>query len=246
MTPNQAINSVLPCISSIAAGKFATETGRINFFSPFYFTRDQALGTAYQHADGGYYRSLYPPKAMWAPPVEGYAANTGVFLGYYQGQKVKNGQNVNYTLQITTAHHRRRAHSVYDNVAVLKDIFPKVITMNPVDAASRGISEGDYVYVYNDWGCIKQNVMLSKRISQGIVHIGDGEWYRASMSETYQAWFDMTGTGVPTMHTVPVDVGGAPNNLQHDRDVGVKEPVVTYDNCYHGTFLEVSLTHPDS
>ena len=247
MTPNQAINSVTPCISSIAAGKFATETGRINFFSPFYFTRDQALGAAYQHADGGYYRCLYPPKAMWAPPVEGFAANTGVFLGYYQGQKVKNGQNVNYTLQITTAHHRRRAHSVYDNVAVLKEIFPKVIQMNPVDAAARGISEGDYVYVYNDWGCIKQNVMLSKRISQGIVHIGDGEWYRASMSETYQAWFDADGNGVK-MHAVPVDVGGAPNTVMQNRDVGVKDITVgtAGDNAFNGHYVEVSLTHPDS
>ena len=47
------------------------------------------------------------------------------------------------------------------------------------------------------------------------------------------------------MHAVPVDVGGAPNNLQPDRDIGPKEPVNTFDNSFHGNFVEVSLTHPD-
>ena len=247
--PANAANLVTPCVSSIAPGKYPTETGMINFFSPFYFNRDQNLGAAYQHADGGYYRSLYPPKAMWAPPVEGFNATTGAYLGSYTGQKimVSTGKPAVYTLQITTAHHRRRAHSVYDNVAMLKEDYPKVITMNAEDAAARGISEGDYVYLYNDWGCVQQTVCVSKRITQGTVHVGDGEWYRASMSLTYQAWFDADGNGVK-MHTVPVDVGGAPNTLMQNRDVGVRDYLssgTAGDNCWYGHFAEVSLTHPD-
>ncbi len=240
-----SVVSAYGAIAALTPGKFPTDTGKLNFFSPFYFNRDQALGSAYQHADGGYYRSAFPPKAMYAPPVEGFDPVTGAFLGSYQGFKVKNGQRVTYTLQHSQAHHRRRAHSVYDNVAVLKADYPAVATMNITDAAARGISDGDTVYVYNDWGCNKVKVTVTNRVSQGILHIADGEWYRPSDTETYQAWFDQNGDGVPEMNVVPVDVGGAPNNLQPDRDIGPKEPVVTFDNSFHGNFVEVSLTHPD-
>ncbi len=245
LTPAQSVVG----LAATVAGKYSTDTGRINFFSPFYFYRDQGLGSTYQKPDGGYYRSTYPPKAMFAPPVEGFNPTTGAFLGSYTGSKImtKTGQPAVYSLQINTAHHRRRAHTVYDNVAMLKEDFPEVITMNPSDAAARGISNGDYVYVYNDHGCVKQNVMLSNRIAPGAVHIGDGEWYRPSPSETYQAWLDMAGTGVPTMYSVPVDVGGAPNTLMHDRDIGTKDIAcgTAGDNCWNGHFVEVSLTHPD-
>ena len=101
------------------------------------------------------------------------------------------------------------------------------------------------MYVYNDWGCNKVKVLVSKRISMGVVHIADGEWYRPSPTEMYEAWFDMDGDGVPELNKVPVDVGGAPNNLQPDRDLGPKEPANTFDNSFHGNFLEVSKTHPD-
>ena len=242
----QPVGKAVIGLAAYTAGKFPTDTGKINFFSPFYFYRDQVLGSAYQHSDGGYYRSAFPPKPMYAPPVEGFNSQTGAFLGSYIGAKVKNNQKVVYTLQHNQAHHRRRAHSVYDNVAVLKESWTGVATMNTVDAAARGISNGDVVYVYNDWGCNKVNVVVSNRVTQGTVHIGDGEWYRPSPTETYQAWFDTNGDGIAEMHVVPVDVGGAPNNLQPDRDIGPKEPAVTFDNSFHGNFVEVSLTHPDS
>jgi len=124
--------------------------------------------------------------------------------------------------------------------------------LNTADAAARGISNGDEVYVYNDWGCVKVKAIVSKRLSKGTVHIGDGEWYRASATETYEAWLDMDGDGAPEKNVVPVDVGGAPNTLMHDRDVGIKEGFygdtccgITGDNCWNGHFIEVSKTHPD-
>jgi len=250
--PIPAAVAPLPTVSTTAAGKFNTDTGRINFFSPFYFNRDKTLAGAVPRADGGYYRSNFPPKPMFAPPPEGYDQVTGAFLGGYVGNKVKNGQKVRYTLQHSQAHHRRRAHSVYDNVAMVQENFasnadgrPFVASMNTVDAAARGISNGDLVYVYNDWGCNKVKVLVSKRVSMGVVHIADGEWYRPSPTETYEAWFDMDGDGVAELNKVPVDVGGAPNNLQPDRDLGPKEPANTFDNSFHGNFIEVSKTHPD-
>ena len=239
-------------LASFTPGKFPTDTGRINFFSPFLFERDKNLGDAYKKSDGGYYRTLFPPRAMSAPAVEGFDHVTGAFMGFYEGAKVKNGQKVRYTLQLDTAHQRRRAHSVYDNVAILKENFPGVLTMNTMDASARGINDGDEAYAYNDWGCVKVKVTVTKRLSQGAVHIADGEWYRPSPTETYEAWLDMDGSGVPTKQIVPVDTGGAPNTLMHDRDIGIKEGFygdgccgLTGDNCWNGHFVEVSKTHPD-
>jgi anaerobic dimethyl sulfoxide reductase subunit A len=225
--------------SFVPAGKFATETGRIQFFSPFFFNRDQALGSSYQKPDGGYYRSTFPPKAMYARPHEGY-------------EDIVNGTNVGakglkYTLQFTTNHSRSRAHTVYDNVPMIKDQFPSVVRMHPIDAAARGISNGDAVYLYNDWGCIKSTAVVTVRWKPGVVDIQDGSWYRASTTETYEAWFDTNMDGIPEKHVVPVDVGGCPNTITHDYDDGPLEAMFVYATCnnhYNGNLCEVSLTKP--
>jgi len=245
--PLPASKSVLG-FATLTAGKFNTDTGKINFFSPFYFNRDKGLvGGGVQKADGGYYRSVNPPKAMFAPPLEGFDQVTGAFLGYYDGNKIKNGVKVRYTLQIDTAHHRRRQHSVSDDVAILKENFPGVMSLNTADAAARGISDGDEAYAFNDRGCVKVKVTVSKRVSMGTIHIADGEWYRPSLTEKYDAWLEMNNDGVFARYIVPVDVGGAPNTLMHDRDVGVRDysSGTAGDNCWNGHFVEVSKTHPD-
>ena len=225
-------------ISKLVPGKFPTDTGKINFFSPYYFNRDQALGDDYKKPDGGYYRTKNPPKAMYAAPIEGYP---DIVAGKVSAKGIK------YTLQMKTSHHRRRAHSVYDNVAVIREQFPGVLIINAIDAAARGINNGDIVYAYNDWGCVKVQCIVTKRIRQGVINIADGEWYRPSPDETYEAWIDMNGDGVPEKHVVPVDVGGAPNSLMHNWEMGPMDPATGNcgDNNWNGHLVEVSKTHPD-
>ena len=232
-----ASNQAFVGMASVAAGKYSTETGKINFFSPFLFNRDQALGSAYQHPDGGYYRSTFPPKAMYAIPHEGYENILAGTVG---------AKGIQYTLQFTTNHPRNRAHTNYDNVPMLKDEFPTVVKMHPIDAAARGITSGDTVYVYNDWGCIKTAALVTIRHKPGFVDIQDGSWYRASTSETYDAWFDTNMDGIPEKHTVPVDVGGCPNTITHDYDDGPIDfvtPAVS-NNHFNGNLCEVSTTKP--
>ena len=219
-------------------GKYVTDTGRINFFSPYYFYRDQALGAKFQKPDGGYYRTRDVPKAMYARPIEGYS-------DILEGKL--NAKGIKYTLQMKTSHNRRRVHSTYDNVALLKEQFPGILIINAIDAAARGISNRDVVYAYNDFGCIKVQCIVTKRIRQGVINVSDGEWYRASTSETYEAWIDMNGDGTAEKYVVPVDVGGAPNTLMHHIEMGPMDPVTGYtgDNNWNGHLVEVSKTHPD-
>jgi len=234
LSPDKAIVGT----QSIAAGKYPTDTGRINFFSPYYFYRDQDLGISYKRPDGGYYRTAQLPMPVYARPYEGYQ---DILEGKVGAKGIK------YTLQFTTNHPRNRAHTVYDNVSMLKDEFPTVVKMHPVDAATRGISNGDLVYVFNDWGCLKIPALVTNRWKPGIVDVQDGSWYRASTSETYEAWLDTNMDGIPEKQVVPVDVGGCPNSITHDFDDGPIDPFLpaVSNNHFNGNLVEVSKTHPD-
>jgi anaerobic dimethyl sulfoxide reductase subunit A len=242
--------SVIGVSQYATSGVFPTDTGKINFISPYYYYRDKDLGEKYKKRDGGYYRSLYPPKPMYVEPVYGYEQ---IHEGKYIGLK-----GLSYSLQLVTAHHRRRAHSVYDNVAILKDQFPGIVDINEIDATQRGIKQDDVVYVYNDWGCVKVKANVTKRIIKGTCRIADGEWYRPSLAEIYTiAWKDYNSKGKSedrfgkydvVRKEVPVDVGGAPNTLMHDIDVGFKDPALgafsSFDNSWNGHLVEISKIFP--
>jgi anaerobic dimethyl sulfoxide reductase subunit A len=118
--------------------------------------------------------------------------------------------------------------------------------MNPYDAQKRGINDGDSVYIFNDWGCIKVGVELSKRVKPGCVLLPHGVWYRPSSTETYLAYFDINGDDSPEAIRVPVDIGGCENVLTHDFDNGPKDGLLPVsDNHFNGNLCEVSKTHPD-
>ncbi len=87
-----------------------------------------------------------------------------------------------YPLHIFNKHPKWRRHSSYDNVEALHT-FSKVkgfepITMNPKDAADRGLVEGDVVRVFNDRGSILCGVRVTNEIRPRVVMIQEGSWYR--------------------------------------------------------------------
>jgi anaerobic dimethyl sulfoxide reductase subunit A len=243
------------------------ETGKIQFFSPFYFYRDKwdlDLST-FSNPVGptdcndpidftdttkvsGKYRVA--PKVQYIVPYEGY-------------EQIKDGPKVGvsgrtYSMQFTTKHARNRAHTVYDNVALIKDQFdyPKRATMNPVDAAKRGIREGDKVYIYNDWGCMHVAVTLSERVNQGVVDLPHGVWYRAG-NETYIAYYDVDlGNSKGQVqfngktyykYEIPIDIGGSENGLTHDKNANCpRDPWCGQvgNNHFNGNICEISKTKP--
>jgi anaerobic dimethyl sulfoxide reductase subunit A len=82
-----------------------------------------------------------------------------------------------YPLQVITTHTRRRAHTQFDNLPWLRELYPQAITINTVDAAARGIRNGDTVRVFNDRGTIALSAKVSERIMPGVIDIPQGAWY---------------------------------------------------------------------
>jgi len=82
-----------------------------------------------------------------------------------------------YPLQLITTHPLKRAHSQFDNTPWLKELYAQAVTINTADAQSRGIRDGDLVYVYNDRGKMAIPAEVTERIMLGVVDIPEGAWY---------------------------------------------------------------------
>ncbi len=210
--------------ASIKPGEFDTDTGRINFYSPYYADRGRA--------------ALKVSKAQYVRPQEGYEE-------ILEGGGRIGAKGIKYTLQFITPHLAQRALSTYGNVPVIAEQRPHVVEMHPEDAIKRDINDGNTVYVFNDYGCIKLPVMLTRRILPGVVSIGQGVCYRPSTTETYEAWFDADNDEKPEKYVVPVDVGGCTNSITGDLNSGVIDPFFCGLGLNAGGALcEISLEKP--
>lgn len=188
--------------SFIRPGEFDTDTGRINFYSPYYAERDRAV--------------LKVTRAQYVRPYEGYE---DVLEGGKLGEK-----GIRYAIQFITPHAAHRALTTYGNMPVIGDQKPHVVEIHPEDATPRGINNGDITYVFNDYGCIKLPALVTRRILPGVVSIGQGASYRPSTCETYEAFFNADNDGKVKLHVVPVDVGGCTNTITCDMNSGILDP----------------------
>jgi len=82
-----------------------------------------------------------------------------------------------YPLSLISPHPRYRLHSTLANVPHLLKIDPEpFVEINPEDAKSRNISDGDMVCVFNDRGQVKLRTKLARNIKPGVVAIAEGWW----------------------------------------------------------------------
>lgn len=88
-----------------------------------------------------------------------------------------------YPLQLTGFHYKARAHSTYGNVEVLKAACRQEMWINPMDAAPRGIVNGDLVSIFNGRGEVRINAKVTPRILPGVVALGEGAWYNPDASK---------------------------------------------------------------
>ncbi|MCX6561040.1 MAG: molybdopterin-dependent oxidoreductase [Candidatus Aminicenantes bacterium] len=81
-------------------------------------------------------------------------------------------------LQVVGPHTLATAHSTLDNVAWLKEAFPRRLAIHPVDAEARGIRDGDRVKVFNGRGAVFVACRVTRKIRPGVVALPQGAWWR--------------------------------------------------------------------
>lgn len=136
--------------------------------------------------------NLKDPLPTYDPPIEGYEETFKDWEAKIKGD---------YPLQLYTIHYQRRSHSSFDNVPWLREAFPQETMMNPLDAAPRGIKNGDIILIESRWGKVLRPVLLTNRIMPGVVTLGEGAW----------AQFDEASG---------IDMAGATNTLNGDYATG--------------------------
>jgi anaerobic dimethyl sulfoxide reductase subunit A len=82
-----------------------------------------------------------------------------------------------YPLQLLTPHPKNRVHSELYMVPWLREVEEHRASINPLDAESRGIKDGDDIFVFNDRGKVAIKAWITERIMPGVVSIFEGAWY---------------------------------------------------------------------
>ena len=77
-----------------------------------------------------------------------------------------------------TPHSKLRSNSCLHANPWLQGLQPHALWINPVDAASRAVADGDTVEVSNQFGCVRVAVKVTERIMPGVVCLYQGTWYR--------------------------------------------------------------------
>jgi anaerobic dimethyl sulfoxide reductase subunit A len=127
-----------------------------------------------------------------------------------------------YPLQAIGHHSLARVHSTHANNDWLQEAFPQRVFINPLDAAERGIRDGDLVRVWNDRGELQLPARLTARILPGVVDIPQGAWWSPDAGGvdhggcinvlTSRRWTPLAfGTA---QHTIMVEVELAGNKKQ--------------------------------
>jgi anaerobic dimethyl sulfoxide reductase subunit A len=119
-----------------------------------------------------------------------------------------------YPLQVVGHHSLARVHSTFEGIDWLEEAFPHRVFINPVDAAARGVSNGDRVKVFNNRGELRMHCRLTRRIMPGVIAIPQGAWWtptdagideRGSINVlTSERWTPMAFGNA--QHTVMADV----------------------------------------
>ena len=85
-----------------------------------------------------------------------------------------------FPLQMVSHHSLARTHSTMAGVDWLEEAFPQRLFINPLDAAARGLQNGDEVRVFNERGELRVKCRVTRRIMPGVVAVPQGAWWAPS------------------------------------------------------------------
>lgn len=132
-----------------------------------------------------------------------------------------------HPLQVIGHHYKGRTHSTYGNVDWLQEAHPQTAWLNNLDAAARGIANGDEVFVFNDRGTVKLQARVTERIMPGVVSIPQGAWYDPKPASA-------VAPPPGANKDKPVDVAGSVNSL-----TSLHPSPLAKGNAVHTTLAQV-------
>jgi molybdopterin-containing oxidoreductase family molybdopterin binding subunit len=102
-------------------------------------------------------------------------------------ESARQPQAKKYPLSYLSTHTKYGNHSFLANIAWLRELDAEpLLEMNPIDAAARGIADGDMVVAFNDRGMVKLKVKVHEGIRPGVVNINEGWWHHHFAEGSYQ------------------------------------------------------------
>lgn len=105
-----------------------------------------------------------PPHATWLEPAE--------WLG--------SDKAADYPLHMISSQPETRLHSQMDGegvAAASKIQGREPVSMNPADAAARGINDGDVVRIFNERGACLAGAVVTDKVRPGVIRLATGAWY---------------------------------------------------------------------
>ena len=85
-------------------------------------------------------------------------------------------QDTRYPLRLITPKSPHFTHSQGSNLPALRQRAAHALTIHPLDAAPRGIADGELACVFNDQGVARLLVHLSEDVRPGVVSLPEGMW----------------------------------------------------------------------
>ena len=104
------------------------------------------------------------------------------YIPSWEGPEDKLAQD--FPIQIIGPHSRARVNSQFYNIEKFEKLKDDALWINPEDAITRGIVDGDKVYVFNERGRICTKVKVTDAIMPGVASIDQGQWYNPDSSGT--------------------------------------------------------------
>ena len=129
--------------------RLATPSGRIELYS------ERIAGFGYDDC---------PPHPTWLAPAEWLGGDAAA----------------RFPLHLVSSQPRYRLHSQMDGGPVSacgKVAGREAVAINPTDAASRGIADGDVVRVFNARGACLAGAIVTDAVTPGVLRLSCGAWY---------------------------------------------------------------------
>jgi anaerobic selenocysteine-containing dehydrogenase len=111
-----------------------------------------------------------------------------------------------YPLSLITSHAHNKMNSQFSDISILKE--EPFIWINPHDAETRGINDGEKVKIYNERGSLVLKAILTEKVSPGIVHTYFGWWdgeHKANLNKLTGEYVSDIGYGT-AFHNCLVEV----------------------------------------